>query len=60
MKKSKEEAKPIITVWDNKSIVCQCCKFHYNKPSTCSKFNKSVGRKEDASSCKDFKEGKHK
>jgi hypothetical protein len=35
--------------------VCVNCRFQTNKPSTCSAYNKSVGRKQDASSCPKFK-----
>ena len=56
---TKEECEvPKLTVWESKAVVCQCCRFHINNPSTCSAFNKSVGRKQDASQCDKFKRTK--
>ena len=46
---------PKQTVWESKVVVCQCCRSHSNKPSTCSAYNKSVGRKQDATDCKKYK-----
>jgi len=57
MAKSKPEVQRP-TVWETKAVVCQCCRFHDNKPSTCSAYNKTVGRKQDASKCKKFKRTK--
>jgi len=50
------KADPVVvkTVWETKAVVCQCCKFHSNKPSTCNSYGKSVGRKQDASECERF------
>lgn len=43
------------TVHEAKAVVCQCCRFHSNHPSTCSFFAKFVGRKMDATKCEGFK-----
>ncbi len=49
-----EPVKSKPTVWESKAVVCQCCRSHSNKPSTCSEFGKSVGRKQDATKCDEF------
>ena len=51
----KEPTKPKPTVWESKSVVCQCCRSHSNKPSKCTVYDKSVGRKQDATDCEKFK-----
>lgn len=43
----KEPEKPKPTVWESKSVVCQCCQSHSNKPSTCTFTGLSVGRKQE-------------
>lgn len=53
---AKEQPENLVqTVWESKATVCQCCRFHSNKPSTCSAYDKSVGRKQNANDCKKFK-----
>lgn len=42
----KSDPKPKLTVWQSKAVVCQCCKFHSNKPSTCLSKDLTVPRKE--------------
>ena len=54
MKSKKKEVAVVHTVWDKGLTVCQCCKSHRNKPSRCITLKKSVGRKQDASSCESF------
>ncbi len=54
-KKSEAPEVPKPTVWESNAVVCQCCKFHSNKPSTCNAYKKSVGRKQDATDCKKYK-----
>lgn len=45
----------VATVWETNAVVCQCCRYHRNKPSHCDAYDKSVGRKMDASKCEKFK-----
>ena len=59
MAKTKPVAEaPKQTVWESKTAVCQCCRLHDNKPSTCSWTGKPVGRKQDATDCKKYKRTK--
>jgi len=46
MAKKSEETPVKDTVWESKAVVCQCCFFHDNKPSTCRLRKLPVGRKE--------------
>lgn len=50
----KKPEEPKLTVWQSKETVCQCCRLHDNKPSTCSVYNQYVGRKQNATECKKF------
>lgn len=53
-KEEPEVQKP--TVWESKAVVCQCCQFHSNNPSTCNSTGEKVGRK--TKGCDTFKRKK--
>jgi len=57
-KKESEKPEVVQTVWDLNSLVCQCCRYHDNKPhSYCAHKDTYVGRKEEA--CDHFKKGRN-